>query len=87
MRGGKGSSIILWAIVLYLLIPLFMTLVYSLFTEWMDVLPKGFTLKYYAVIFRDAAFWQALARTVVISIVPVIAAAAMILLAMYVVVV
>lgn len=87
MRGVKGSSIILWAIVLYLLIPLFMTLVYSLFTEWMDVLPKGFTLKYYAVIFKDAAFWQALARTVVISIVPVAVAAAMILLVMYVVVV
>ena len=40
-----AARIFLGACALYLLVPFLTTLVYSLFVEWTDVLPSGFTLK------------------------------------------
>ncbi len=77
----------MWGISLYLFLPLFVTLVYSLFTEWMQLLPSGFTLKFYAELFADSTFWQALLRTLAISVVPIALTMGMLLLVMYVVIV
>lgn len=38
-----GPVVVLSVIGIYLLIPLFFTFLYSLFSEWMDIMPKGFT--------------------------------------------
>lgn len=84
---SKYTPIIIWFFIVYLLLPLFCTFVYSFFTEWMDVLPHGFTLKFYSEIFHDPVFWRALIRTIIISIIPVLLTAAMVLLAMYAIVV
>ncbi|MEG2732224.1 MAG: ABC transporter permease subunit [Clostridium sp.] len=81
------SDFILGVIGIYLFIPLFFTLVYSLFSEWMDVLPSGFTLKAYHEIFSDSTFWMSVGRTVLISVLPIIICTLVVLLAMYVVVV
>ena len=43
----KGAKLAIVVIIAYLLIPLAMTLIYSLFEEWIDVLPKRFTLTAY----------------------------------------
>lgn len=86
MKTKTGGKLVIWLIIAYLLLPLILTLVYSLFTQWIEVLPEGFTLRYYSEIFGDKIFWASLARTVVISFIPVVITAAVLLLAMYAVV-
>ncbi len=88
MKKNKFSNIaIMWIISIYLVTPLIATFIYSIFTEWMSLLPTGFTLKYYIMLFSDINFWKALIRTVVISFVPIIVTLTTLLLAMYVVIV
>jgi len=82
-----GSSSIIVLISIYLILPLALTFFYSIFTEWNDILPKGFTLKYYAQLFSDSIFLEALGRTLLISILPILVTGIIILLAMYVIVV
>lgn len=83
----RGSSELLWVIGIYLLFPLLLTFIYSLFTEWITILPKGFTLNAYLELFRDSYFWSCVGRTVLISVVPIVICTIVVLLAMYVVVV
>ena len=47
------NGIVLLLIGFYLILPLAVTLIYSLSTEWMEVLPRGFTAKYYAELVSD----------------------------------
>lgn len=83
----RCSGAILAVIVAYLLIPLLFTLLYSVFREWLHVLPSGFTLKAYAELFSDNMFWMSIGRTIIISILPIIICTLTVLLATYVVVV
>ena len=80
----KSAKLAIVVIIAYLLIPLVMTLIYSLFEEWIDVLPKRFTLTAYVEIFSDPVFWLSVGRTVLISIVPILLCTIIVLLAMYV---
>lgn len=82
-----GSSSVIVLISIYLILPLALTFFYSIFTEWNDILPKGFALKYYAQLFSDSIFLEALGRTLLISILPILVTGIIILLAMYVIVV
>ena len=68
-KRNAGSKIAIIVIIVYLLLPLVMTLIYSLFQEWIDVMPTGFTLGAYTELFTDPLFWKAVGRTVIISIV------------------
>ena len=77
------NGIVLLLIGFYLILPLAVTLIYSLSTEWMEVLPRGFTAKYYAELVSDSLFWQAIIRSVIISLIPVVLTAAALLLVMY----
>ncbi len=86
-KNKKSNIAVMWIISLYLFIPLFATFIYSLCTEWMELLPTGFTLGYYIELFSDQLFWEALFRTLIISIIPIIVTIGMLLLTMYVVVV
>lgn len=83
----RGSSLILYLIIIYLLFPLVLTFFYSLFREWMSIVPTGFSLNAYVELFSDAFFWQSIARTLLISVIPIILCTVAVLLAMYVVVV
>ncbi len=87
MKKNKSDYVVLILISVYLLLPLCATLVYSISTEWMDVMPKGLTGRYYAELMTDSLFWQAITRSIIISFVPVVLTAALLLLAMYVIVV
>ena len=80
----KSFSVIT-LISLYLIIPLALTFLYSVFTEWTDILPTGFTFKYYIQLFSDRTFLLTLVRTIVISILPIIITGIIIILAMYVI--
>lgn len=82
-----GSGLIMVVISIYLFIPLFFTFIYSLFSEWMDVLPTGFTLRAYLEIFGDSDFWMSIGRTILISVLPIMICTLAVLLAMYVIVV
>ena len=61
-----------------------MTFFYSIFRQWTDILPVGFTLEFYADIFTDRAFLIPLLRTLIISFVPVLICAVSVILAVYV---
>lgn len=82
-----GSTVLIWIVSLYLIIPLALTCIYSFFTEWITVIPKGFSLRAYQELFQDADFWASLGRTLLISFVPIILCTIVVLTAMYVVVV
>lgn len=84
-RTNPGSRIIMVLISFYLILPLFLTFLYSLFTQWNDILPTGFTLRYYAALFTDADFILPFLRTVVISVSSVVICIIIVLLATYVV--
>ena len=79
-----GSTIIVALVTIYLLIPLAVTIIYSLFEEWTGILPKHFSLSAYAEIFRDQTFLLSLGRTVLICIIPVVLTIVIVLLALFV---
>lgn len=86
-KKGIGNGLVLCIIGIYLLFPLLLTFLYSLFTEWITILPEGFSLNGYAELFQDSYFWQSIGRSLLISIVPIALCTVAVLLAMYVVVV
>lgn len=77
--------IILLLIAAFLILPLALTFFYSVFTQWTDILPTGFTLSFYAGIFSDGAFINSLLRSIIISFVPVVICTISILLVLYVI--
>ena len=85
-KTALAGKIFLGAVALYLLIPFAVTLVYSLFVEWTDILPSGFTLRNYVELFSNTTFWMSIGRTLILCIVSVIITIVLILAAMYVVV-
>lgn len=85
-KKSKLPHLFLILVELYLLVPFALTLIYSLFVEWTDLLPRGFTLRNYVALFSDAEFWAAIGRTLVLCMVSVAFTIVLLLLAMYVVV-
>ncbi len=85
MKRNKSGFITVVIVSLYLLIPLFMTFLYSVFSKWSDILPEGFTFRYYLELFSDRSFGISVLRTVLISILPILLTAMVVLLAMYVI--
>ncbi len=63
-------SIAVIGIVLYLLIPLAGTFLYSISTGWTTtVLPQGLTLDWFVQLFQDADFYGAMLRTVFLALI------------------
>lgn len=87
MKKKVSSVIIIFLLCVYLIFPLALTFFYSVFQQWTDILPAGFTLQYFQQAFTDNRFLASLGRTVLISILPVLLCTLIVLLAMYVVVV
>jgi putative spermidine/putrescine transport system permease protein len=54
-------------LLLYLLVPILMTLVYSLSSTWTDILPASFTVEAWGTLFGDARFWGAAGRSLLLS--------------------
>ena len=69
----------------YLLIPLILTFIYSIFNEWTSILPSGFTFKYYIQVLSDPLFIASLLRSLVISFIPVLVCTLAMILVMYVI--
>lgn len=87
MKKNHSSKIVIVLIAIYLILPLLLTFLYSVFTEWNEVLPSGITLKYYGQILSDGKFFESVFRTLMISVIPFLICMFIVLLALYVVVV
>lgn len=88
-REGKQrlNHMVMIAVSAYLALPLGLTFLYSVFQEWTGILPTGPTLRYYVDLFRDPGFYLPVMRTLLVSTGPVALCSAIVILAMYVVVV
>lgn len=82
-----GARIFLGIVTAYLLLPFLATLIYSLFVEWVDILPSGFTLRNYEALLTNTSFWESLGRTLLLCTASVAVTVVVLLLAMYVTVV
>ena len=80
----KGARILMVFIMIYLLIPLVVTIIYSLFKKWTGILPEQFSLDSYVTIFKDPEFLVCIARTIFLCIIPIIVTTIIILLALFV---
>lgn len=78
------DGLILVLVSCFLILPLALTFFYSVFREWMDILPKGLTFQFYAQIFSDGAFINSLIRSIVISVFPVLICTLAVFLVLYV---
>lgn len=72
-------------VILWLLIPLLATIIYSLFEDWTGIIPRGFTLANYRKLFTDPAFLTAMYQTVLICVAPIVITIVVVLLALFVV--
>lgn len=76
--------LILGIVLLYLLIPLLATALYSMATSWnQTILPEGLTLTWYADLFRDSRFIKSFWRSLALSLGTTVAAAVLIVPAIF----
>ena len=78
-----GPAFLMVLIIIYLLIPLAVTVIYSLFANWTGIVPRGFTFKAYAAIFADPNFLKSMGRTLLICIIPILISTLLVLLALF----
>lgn len=83
-KKSRGAQVLMCIIMIYLLIPLVVTVIYSLFEKWTDILPEQFSLQSYAVILSDPEFLLCIARTILLCVVPIVFMTIAILLALFV---
>lgn len=79
------ANIVMTCIIIWLLIPLIATVIYSLFKDWTGIIPSGFTLENYTTIFSNQGFLTAIYQTILLCIVPIVITIVLVLLALFVV--
>ena len=85
MKEKRAATVAVMLIVMiYLLIPLAVSIVYSLFRKWTGVLPEGFRLDNYVSLFTDGEFMASVGRSIAMCIVPIAATIVIVLLALFV---
>ena len=84
-RSKIYANIVMTCVIIWLLIPLLATLIYSLFKDWTGIIPTGFTLENYMTIFANSGFLTAIYQTVLLCIVPIVITIILVLLALFVV--
>ena len=82
-KSSRSAKIVISLVILYLLLPLAATVIYSLFEKWTGVLPQGFTLGHYIQLLTEKDFMLSLARTIIICIIPIVLTIIVILLALF----
>lgn len=71
-RTSAAAWVILIVVLLYLLLPIAGTLLYSLAVRWdSSLLPAGYTLQHYVTLFDDAKVVAALWRSLLVSVITV----------------
>lgn len=82
-RSKIYANIVITLVIMWLVVPLLATVVYSLFEDWTGIVPRGFTLSNYTKIFTDSAFLTAMYQTVLVCVVPIVITIVVILLALF----
>lgn len=83
-RKNTGASVVMLAIIVYLLIPLVVSVIYSMFDKWTGIIPEGFNLDNYRTLFTDKVFLATMGRTVLMCVIPILATIIIVLLALFV---
>lgn len=84
-RSRVCANIVMTLIIIWILIPLLATVIYSLFSDWTGIVPHGFTLENYANIFSNTRFLTAIYQTILLCIIPILITIIIVLLALFVV--
>lgn len=84
---GRGKHIVISVLLaIYLLLPLAGTLLYSLAGKWSStILPESWTLSWYAALFQDTRYLEALGRSIFVISCSVLLSLVIMLLAIFVV--
>ncbi|MDQ0508026.1 Spermidine/putrescine transport system permease protein PotB [Aedoeadaptatus ivorii] len=83
-KNSKLLDILAFVVIgLFLILPLFMTVVYSFFRDFTKIIPREFTFDFYRELFTATEIWPVLIRTVLISVLPVLITVMIMLLALY----
>lgn len=71
--GGKRWHVaVIVVLLIYLFLPIVGTLLFSLAKEWQDeIFPNSYTLEWYAQLLADMRFYEAIGRTVLVSVLTV----------------
>ena len=83
-KKSAGSIAVMLLVMIYLLIPLVISIIYSLFKKWTGILPEGFSIGNYASLFSDPNFLASVGRSVGMCIVPILLTIVIVLLALFV---
>ena len=79
------SNFFMIAVIVWMVLPLIATLIYSLFKNWTKIIPEGFSFKIYEALFTNPRFFTALYQTVLLCIIPIAITIVVMLLALFVV--
>lgn len=79
-----SAAIVMILLLIYLLIPLVVSIIYSMFDKWTGIVPEGFNLDNYVTLFTDPGFLATLGRTVAMCIIPICITIVIVLLALFV---
>lgn len=79
-----SAAIVMILLLIYLLIPLVVSIIYSMFDKWTGIVPEGFNLDNYVTLFTDPSFLATLGRTVAMCIIPICITIVIVLLALFV---
>ena len=79
------SNFFMIAIIIWMVLPLIATLIYSLFKNWTEIIPTGFSFNSYTALFSNPRFFTSLYQTVLLCIVPIVITIIVMLLALFVV--
>ena len=82
-KRSRSAAVVMVLVLIWLLLPLAATLIYSLFEDWTGIVPRGFTLANYQKIFSDSAFLTSMYQTVIICVIPILITVLVILLALF----
>lgn len=78
------SRLFIILVIIYMLIPLAATLIYSLFNKWTGIIPQQFTIQNYIDLLSDSNFLMSLFRTIVISIIPILITIVLVLFTLFI---
>ena len=83
-KKNMAAVVFIVLVMIYLLIPLFVTAVYSAFEKWTSLLPELFLMIHYVQLLTEKDFLMSLLRTLIICVIPIALTVLFVLLALFV---
>ena len=83
-KKNMAAVVFIVLVMIYLLIPLFVTAVYSAFEKWTSLLPEHIQMIHYVQLLTEKDFLMSLLRTLIICVIPIALTVLFVLLALFV---